>query len=86
MKTKKINLASFNKSLLIARLFVITKNFESIKGDLLIRGRSVFMKQVEKIVSDNFIYPEGKFNNVCNNLALFLLNNPNNTFDKTLKL
>jgi hypothetical protein len=86
MKTKKINLSNFTGSVLIARLLVIDRNISFKYDELIKAGKDEFMKEVENIVKANFIYPKKNEESIINNLALHILGNKENTFDKTLNL
>jgi hypothetical protein len=80
---KKVNLSNFNKPELIARLYVIQKNF-SFKSEELLNDRIELLNYVETIAKANFVYPKSHQERVKCNLALFLLGNPDNVFDKAI--
>jgi hypothetical protein len=84
MKNKTLDLYSFTYNQLLAKLTIISMNFERKKPELIDLGKNLFLLDVEKIVKQNFIYPSGKLQNITNHLALFLLGNKDNLFDKTL--
>lgn len=81
---EKINLSDFNKNKLLARLYAINRNFSSKYDSLIEAGKSAFMAEVESIVNDNFVFPENQKTSVVNNLALHILGNTNNVFDKMI--
>lgn len=86
MKTKKINLSNFTGSQLVARLLVIDRNIQPKYSELIQAGKATFLNEVANIAEANFIYPKQSKESVINNLALHILGNKNNTFDKTLYL
>lgn len=82
MRTKKINLSNFAQNVLIARLYVLQKNFNldnfETNDDL-----TVYCK---KLVSVNFILPTKDVKNCATDLALFLLGSEKSKFSQIVKL
>jgi|688.fasta_scaffold2282772_2 hypothetical protein len=85
LKNKKINVENFNKNEMIARLFVIQRNWNNQDENITLNKDNADI-YIEKIVKENFIYPINKLQTIKNNLLLFLLGNKNNIFSKSLNI
>lgn len=74
-----------NKNQLIDKLYIISKEYKN-NMNAIRKDQDTFIswceKQVTKRFSDNFI--QGKINQASNHLALYLLGDKDNNFDKLI--
>lgn len=84
--THKININNFSRSELTARLLTIQLNYSRKHSELIEAGKDQYLCYVKNIATENFIMPKDKIQLTVDHLALFLLGNKNNCFDKILSL
>jgi hypothetical protein len=75
----KIDVGDFKQSQMVARLLIIQKDW-SKQSDEIVLNKTKAISYVKKVVKENFIYPEDKFERISKNLLLFLYGNKNNIF------
>jgi len=84
ISTAKIDLNSFTKSKLIAKLFVLQNNWSRQSKETTLNKEKA-LKYANKVLNDNFIYPKSREESLTLNLTLFFLGNDNNIFSKAIK-
>lgn len=81
---KKVDLLKYNGKDLMTKLSKIVNDFNRRK-DQLIANKDAFNNYLEHAIVDNFIFPSDKLKYIAQNLALYLLGNKTNIFDRSLE-
>ena len=84
MAIKKINTQNFTKIEMVARLFILQRNW-SKEPQSIVLNKAKALSYTKKILKLNFIYPKDKEEKISLNLVLFLMGNDNNMFSKAIK-
>lgn len=80
---EKIDIMSFSKAQMTARLFVILRNFQNKYATY--PELDKLMEYVTKITEENFEFPLASKKQVVDNLCMFILGNEDNVFSKSIK-
>jgi len=84
MAVKKIDVLDFNKPEMVAKLFVLQRNW-SKEPQTIVLDKVKSMAYTKKVLKSNFTYPKDKEEKLVLNLVLFFLGNENNLFTKAIK-
>ena len=75
----KIDVGDFKEGQMVARLSIIQRDWSN-QPESIVLNKVKATAYVKKVVKENFIYPEDKFERITKNLLLFLYGNKNNIF------